>query len=121
MDEMLKRILDCMGPYHGAGKELADYLGISSNVITNWKNGSSRSYRKYLKQISAKYGVSAHYLETGEKEKTPTQKGERKRIVDEDIMFAFWGGDTKKMSREDLEDVKRYAEFIKKRKEDEGK
>lgn len=62
MDEMLNKILECMGPVHGAGKALADHLGISPNVVTNWKNGSNKSYRKYASQIAQFYGVSVEYL-----------------------------------------------------------
>lgn len=62
MDKSLERILECMGPKHGAGKALAEHLGISPNVITNWKNGSLHSYRKYLPQIAAYYGVSVGWL-----------------------------------------------------------
>ena len=38
MDIVLTRILECMGNRYGAGKDLANHLGISGNVITNWKN-----------------------------------------------------------------------------------
>lgn len=68
MDETLNRILECMGPMHGAGKALADYLQVSPNVITNWKNGSNKSYRKHINQIAAFYGVSVDYL-LGKEEK----------------------------------------------------
>ena len=59
MDDVLERILDCIGPKHGSIKELADYLEVTPNVITNWKNGNSHSYRKYLKEIAAYFNVSA--------------------------------------------------------------
>ena len=73
MDLMLDRILECMGTTHGAGKALADYLGVSPNVVTNWKNGSNHSYRKYASQIAKFYGVTAEYLrgESGKKESSP--------------------------------------------------
>lgn len=73
MDEMLNKILECMGPVHGAGKALADHLGISPNVVTNWKNGSNKSYRKYASQIAQFYGVSVEYLrgETTQKSSIP--------------------------------------------------
>lgn len=74
MDEMLERIIDCMGPGHGEGKKLADYLGVNPNVITNWKNGSNRSYRKYIKQIAAYFGVTVDYLLTGEQKEKPAQQ-----------------------------------------------
>lgn len=51
MDIVLTRILECMGNKYGSGKDLADFLGISGNVITNWKNGSNHSYLKHLKKL----------------------------------------------------------------------
>lgn len=62
MDLVLERILECMGNKYGSGKELADYLEISGNVITNWKNGSNRSYLKHLRKIAEFYDVSEDYL-----------------------------------------------------------
>ena len=55
MDIVLTRILECMGNRYGAGKDLANHLGISGNVITNWKNGSNRSYLKHLREIAEFY------------------------------------------------------------------
>lgn len=82
MDEMLARILKCMGPGHGSGKELADFLGVNPNVITNWKNGSNRSYRKYINQIAEHYGVSVDYLLTGEQKEKPAAKSDEPDIKD---------------------------------------
>ena len=62
MDIVLTRILECMGNKYGSGKDLADFLGISGNVITNWKNGSNHSYLKHLKKIAEFYNVSEDYL-----------------------------------------------------------
>lgn len=83
MDDILNRILECMGPQHGAGKELADHLGISPNVITNWKNGSNKSYRKYIKEIAKKYNVSVDYLlgKEEQKEKEPDLTDEDRRDI----------------------------------------
>ncbi len=47
-------------------------------------------------------------------EKRPAFLGEPK-ISDESIMFALWG-DTSDITEDDLEDVKRYAAFIRERK-----
>lgn len=62
MDILLERIVECIGTKHGAKKELADYLGIHPNVITNWLNGRNKSYKRYVNEISSFYGVSADYL-----------------------------------------------------------
>ena len=98
MDIVLTRILECMGNRYGAGKDLANHLGISGNVITNWKNGSNRSYLKHLREIAEFYNVSESYLlgKTNIKNRPPelddmvmfarhTQKipqADRKRILD---------------------------------------
>lgn len=49
-----------------------------------------------------------------ENKKAPTPKDER-QVSDEDIKFALWG-DTSDITEDDLEDVKRYAAFIRERK-----
>ena len=86
---------------------MADYLDISPNVITNWKNGSNRSYRKYIKQIAKFYGVSEGYLLGTEAEKDPAPKGE---VTDEDIKFALFDGAP--VTDAQYEEVKRFAKYI---------
>lgn len=99
-----------MGPMHGAGKALADYLGVSPNVITNWKNGSNHSYRKYIKQIAEFYGVSEGYLRGDKTEKDPAPAG---KVSDEDIKFALFGGGP--VTDAQFEEVKQFVRFIKER------
>lgn len=53
-------------------------------------------------------------LAKGLEKKVPTPEGER-TISDKEIMFALWG-DTTDVDESDLEDVKRYAAFIRERK-----
>ena len=43
-------------------KALTDYLGLQKNTFTNWKNGGSSSYMKYLPQIAEFFNVSIDYL-----------------------------------------------------------
>lgn len=83
MDKTLERIEECLGNKHGSIKELAEHLGFSPNVITNWKNGSSKSYRKYLKDIAEYYDVSEAWLRgvTDSPEKTTSLLSEDDDIV----------------------------------------
>lgn len=74
MDIVLQRILILLGDKHGSVKELADYLDIAGNSITNWKNGHSKSYMKYLPQIAEYYGVSLDWLSGLTDEKEPKEK-----------------------------------------------
>lgn len=99
MDIVLTRILECMGPKHGAGKELADYLGISGNVITNWKNGSNRSYLKYLSQIAEFYDVSEDFLR-GRSNLKEDEKREMEQLL-EDPEFVLFARHTKKIPEAD--------------------
>ena len=85
MDILLERIVECIGPKHGAKKELAEHLGIHPNVITNWLNGRNKSYRRYVNEIASFYGVSVNYLlgESDQKEKAalPKENGKVSEIM----------------------------------------
>lgn len=65
------------------------------------------SLRRYFK-------VSVDYLLTGEETKKAPTDGER-IVSDDDIMFALWG-DSDDVDEDDLDDVKRYAAFVRERK-----
>ncbi len=43
-------------------KELTDYLGLDKSTFSAWKNGKSKSYNRYLKEISLFLGVSVNEL-----------------------------------------------------------
>ena len=45
----------------------------------------------------------------------PTAETGERTVSDEDIMFALWG-DTTDVDEDDLDDVKRYAAFVRERK-----
>ena len=112
MDIMLSRIRECMGPTHGAGKALADYLGVSPNVVTNWKNGSLKSYRKYIEQIAEFYHVPVSYLK-GETDKKENLTAQSHEVSDDDIKFALFGGGP--VTDAQYEEVKQFVRFIKER------
>lgn len=43
-------------------KELAEYLGVHPQLITEWKAGRTKSYKKYIDKIADFFGVSTDYL-----------------------------------------------------------
>lgn len=67
-----------------------------------------------LMKIAEYFNVSVDYLLTGEETKKALTDGERK-VSDDDIMFALWG-DSDDVDKDDLDDVKRYAAFVRERK-----
>ena len=86
-------------------------LGFSNGYIAQLRKGVFPADR--LAMIAEYFGVTTDFLLTGN-EKAPTPEGERK-ISDDDIMFALWGN-SDDVDKDDLEDVKRYAYFVRERK-----
>ena len=93
--------------------EMVKILGLSSGSPTAWKKGAVPRDAT-LSKIADYLGVSVGYLLGSETEKAPTNSGER-TVSDDDIMFALWG-DTSDVDKDDLDDVKRYAAFVRERK-----
>lgn len=93
--------------------ELERRCGIGNGIIARWEK-SKPSYDRLLK-VAEELDSTVDYLKNGEKtEKAPTQEGER-QISDDDIMFALWG-DCEEMDQADLDDVKKYADYVRERK-----
>lgn len=121
MDIMLERILTLIprkpdGKFvHGALKEFANTVGLKSgNLVSDWINGRSTSYKSYVYEISAKYNVSVEWLkgETDQKEKSPAPDGvglDPETIELRDI----WGG----ADKEEREALLAMARMLKARRD----
>ena len=89
--------------------------GASRASLSDLKVGRKQSLSAdTLSKISSYFGVSVDYLLGKETEKAPTAAGERS-VSDDDIKFALWG-DCEDISDDDLDDVRRYAAFVRERK-----
>lgn len=91
-------------------------MGLSKATPTSWKNKKITPQAAQLQKIASYFDVSIDYLLGAETEKAPIQKDERS-INDDDIKFALWG-DATDIDDDDLEDVRRYAAFVRERKKD---
>lgn len=89
-------------------------IGLSNATPTKWKKTGATPVGETLDKIAAYFDVSTDYL-LGKEEKAPTEIGERSMSKDE-LKFALWG-DSKVVDDDDLDDVLRYAAFVKERKE----
>ena len=89
--------------------------GTSRASLSDLKVGRKQSLSaETLSKISAYFGISVDYLLGKENKKAPAESGKRS-VSDDDIMFALWG-DTDDVDKDDLDDVKRYAAFVRERK-----
>lgn len=55
-------------------KDFAAEIGVSPSKVSQWKKRTSKSYTKYLPQISAALGITTEYILTG-KEESPAPEG----------------------------------------------
>lgn len=62
-DEIVKRITVLLGTREQS--DLTDYLGLKKYAVTEWKNGKSTSFKKYLVKIAEFFNVSLDYLVLG--------------------------------------------------------
>lgn len=86
-------------------------LGYANGYIGQLRKGVFPDDR--LVSIANYLNVSAEFLLTGEEKAPASMRGSQ--ISDDDIKFALWG-DTTDIDDKDLEDVKRYAAFVRERK-----
>lgn len=77
MDITMQRIVAELRSQKKSQLELAQHLGVTQNVVTDWKSGRIKSYTKYIHGIADFLGVSVEYLrgETDEKGKPPVTDG----------------------------------------------
>ena len=92
-------------------QEVADYLGITRQAYSHYEVGRRKPDYETLLKLAEFYGVSV--LDLLEAEKAPTVEGER-IVSDDDIKFALFGGDGE-ITDAMFEEVRQFAEFVKKR------
>ena len=78
MDITINRIVSELKEQKKKQTDLAEFIGVTGNVITDWKSGRIKSYTKYIHGIAEFLGVSVEYLkgETEQKQKPSVHKDE---------------------------------------------
>ena len=85
--------------------------GVSSATMSQWRKRIYSPSSAAIKKIEDYLGIT---FTIEQKERTPTTSGERS-ISDDELKFALWG-DCQDIDDADLEDVRRYAAFVRERK-----
>lgn len=68
-----ERILKLMENNQVTKYRLAKEIGVSSGIISDWANGKSTSYTKYLEKIANYFNVTVDFLLTGSDCRVPTE------------------------------------------------
>lgn len=93
--------------------DLSRDTGIPYTTISNWLQAARFPRPEQLDKIARYLGVSrADLLDEGIEE----YEAAHKVVPRQDLMFALWE-DAEGMDEEDLQDVLKYAEFVRARKE----
>ena len=97
-------------------------IGLSTGNPTGWKSGKNPS-TKVLKMLADYFGVTVDYLIGNENDINPSMGAETKtnartsgsRVIDADdlLSFVLFGKDEPTLPKEKLDEIRRYAEYIK--------
>lgn len=68
--DTVSRIFELVDRQFKEQRDFAKAIGISSNIVSNWRCGRSGTYTKKLPVIANALGVSVEYLLTGEEQKS---------------------------------------------------
>ena len=92
-------------------KTFAENIGVTKHTITDWKNGRSKSYMKYIDKIADFFDVSADYLLEKTDDKSPLHK-EAINIFDNVDMNAFSRQLYEQLTKEERKKVQEYILFL---------
>lgn len=101
--DVLNKIIELLNEKNKKQIELTNFLGISKNAFTNWKSGNNTSYIKHLPKIAEFFGVTVDYLLGNEKHKNAESL---------EFTYALYNEITHDLSQEQIEDLKKYANFL---------
>lgn len=127
MTNFYKRYLELCVSAGKTPSAVAAAIGLSNAAATGWKNGKLPS-DVTVQKLSRYFGVTAEQVLGLESAsileltapapvtQTAPAQGERS-VTDAELKFALWG-DCEDISDDDLEDVRRYAAFVRERKKE---
>lgn len=103
--DVLTKILMLLDKNHMQQKELSNYLGLSKNTMTGWKNGNNNSYMKHLPRIAEFFNVSVDYL-----------LGKEAHYEENNLTYALYNELAHDLSEGQIQQLKQFAEFLRNNK-----
>lgn len=116
--DILNRIKEMLMVQHKTQKELCDYLGLKQTAFSDWKQGRSKSYTKYLPQIAEFFGCSVDYLLGKEQKKEAVQTDSQSREEKIDELMSLYAKLSSERKEKALLAV--YREYVAQQEENQG-
>ena len=116
MEEIVDRIRILCQKNKTSITKIEQELGYANGTIGKWRKSARRPPLEKVLAVAERLGTTTEYLYNGtDTKKAPTQEGERK-VTDEEIKFALFGGDGD-ITDAMYDEVKRFAQMVKLREE----
>lgn len=114
MSKITERINETLKENGISKEEFYKVCKITSSAYSQWNTGKTEPRATSLKKVADFLNVNYQWLLFGDgvKEKPPVSN---EQLSDDALKFALFG-DATDITDADMEDVRRYAEFIKERK-----
>lgn len=97
--DIIDRLFALVDKRYSEQKDFAADIGVAPARVSEWRNGKSKSYAKYLPQIARALGTTTEYILTGAPEARP-REGDR-------LLDAIEG-----LTEENRQKVAEYAELL---------
>ena len=95
-------------------EQVAEQIGIPHNTYVRYETDIRKPTLENAIKLSRYYHVSIDELLYGVDTNSEAEP-EQPHISDADLKFALWGGDAGEITDAQLEEVKQYAQFVRKR------
>ena len=67
-------------------RDFAKAIGVTPSIVSQWRNGTTKSYVKRLEKISAALGTTPNYILTGEENGDPTTDSDDEAALDRELI-----------------------------------
>lgn len=90
LENIAVKIFEAADKKYPQQKDFAAALGLSNSIVSQWRMGASKSYTKYLPQISAVFGVTVDELIGGSVQRENKTEVAEQPISDTDARLLAW-------------------------------
>ena len=93
-------------------EQVGDFCGVGKSTVRKWENGIIQNMRRdKIAMLAAILQMDPVDLIGDDVQTSTTPAG----ISDDALRFALWGGDAEQITQEQLDEVKRFAAFVRER------